>query len=212
MAVGGTPTAKIAVAAAADIHRSLVDHIEFTLADPEQAADGLDELGHRDRLRQIGLATECLPLIVAAKRADPAHSVFQNSDMMAVGELALLESFRGKVPDEVFGEPFLLPVSDGSGQDLALLRKGSALLQEAGFNIKDGKRVTPQGEPISLRRRSISKPRSTCRDAGLTARWHHNRARGSRLCSNQSDALSQLHRGTSLNKPCPCNQRQGAPA
>ena len=83
------------------------------------------------------------------------HSVFQNSDMMAVGkpsadELALLESFRGKVPDEVFGEPFVPPVSDGSGQDRALLRKASALLQEAGFVIKDGKRVTPQGEPISV--------------------------------------------------------------
>src|SRR5438034_4950310 len=83
------------------------------------------------------------------------HSVFQNSDMMAVGkplaeELALLESFRGRVPDEVFGEPFVPPVSDGSGQDRALLRKASALLQEAGFVIKDGKRVTPQGEPISV--------------------------------------------------------------
>jgi microcin C transport system substrate-binding protein len=82
------------------------------------------------------------------------HSVFQNSDMMAVGkpsadELALLESFRGKVPDEVFGEPFVLPVSDGSGQDRGLLRKASALLQQAGFVIKDGKRVTPKGEPIS---------------------------------------------------------------
>ena len=46
------------------------------------------------------------------------HSVFQNSDMMAVGkpsadELAVLESFRGKVPDEVFGEPFVPPVSGG---------------------------------------------------------------------------------------------------
>ena len=83
------------------------------------------------------------------------HSVFQNSDMMAVGkpsadELALLESFRGKVPDEVFGEPFVPPVSDGSGQDRALLRKASALLQEAGFVIKNGKRVTLQGEPISV--------------------------------------------------------------
>jgi microcin C transport system substrate-binding protein len=83
------------------------------------------------------------------------HSVFQNSDMMAVGkpsadELALLESFRGKVPDEVFGEPFVPPVSDGSGQDRALLRKASALLQEAGFIIKNGKRVTPHGEPISV--------------------------------------------------------------
>jgi microcin C transport system substrate-binding protein len=83
------------------------------------------------------------------------HSVFQNSDMMAVGkpsadELALLESFRGKVSDEVFGEPFMPPVSDGSGQDRSLLRKASALLQQAGFYIKDGKRVTPQGEPISV--------------------------------------------------------------
>jgi microcin C transport system substrate-binding protein len=83
------------------------------------------------------------------------HSVFQNSDMMAVGkpsadELALLEPFRGKVPDEVFGEPFVPLVSDGSGQDRALLRKASALLQEAGFVIKDGKRVTLQGEPISV--------------------------------------------------------------
>ena len=66
------------------------------------------------------------------------HSVFQNSDMMAMGkpdadEIALLEPFRGKVADEVFGEPFVPPVSDGSGQDRALLRKASALLQERGL-------------------------------------------------------------------------------
>jgi len=86
---------------------------------------------------------------------DRTHSVFQNSSMMAVGkphadELALLEPFRGKVPDEVFGEPFVPPVSDGSGQDRALLRKASTLLQEAGFAVKDGKRVTPQGERFSV--------------------------------------------------------------
>jgi microcin C transport system substrate-binding protein len=83
------------------------------------------------------------------------HSVFQNSDMMAVGkpssdEGALLQSFRGKVPEEVFGDPFVPPVSDGSGQDRGLLRKASALLQQAGFVIKDGKRMTPKGEPISV--------------------------------------------------------------
>jgi microcin C transport system substrate-binding protein len=83
------------------------------------------------------------------------HSVFQNSDMVAMGkpspeELALLEPFRGKVPDEVFGEPFVPPVSDGSGQDRAMLRHASTLLQEAGFPVKDGKRVTPQGEQISV--------------------------------------------------------------
>ena len=83
------------------------------------------------------------------------HSVFQNSDMMAIGrpgpdEIALLEPYRGKVPDEVFGEPFVPPVSDGSGQDRALLRKANALLKEAGCVIKDGKRMTPQGAPFTV--------------------------------------------------------------
>jgi microcin C transport system substrate-binding protein len=83
------------------------------------------------------------------------HSVFQNSPMMAQGkpsseEIALLEPYRGKVPDEVFGEPFLPPVSDGSGQDRALLRKASAILQQAGYPVKNGKRMTPQGEPIVI--------------------------------------------------------------
>jgi microcin C transport system substrate-binding protein len=83
------------------------------------------------------------------------HSVFQNSDMMAVGppspeELALLEPFRDKVPNEVFGLPFVPPVSDGSGQDRVLLRRAGQLLQEAGCPIKDRKRMTPQGEVFRI--------------------------------------------------------------
>jgi microcin C transport system substrate-binding protein len=83
------------------------------------------------------------------------HSPFQNSDMMASGppspeELVLLEPFRGQVPDEVFGPPYLPPVSDGSGQDRALLRKASQLLLDAGLVIKDGKRVLPNGEVFKI--------------------------------------------------------------
>ncbi|HZE52917.1 MAG TPA: extracellular solute-binding protein [Bradyrhizobium sp.] len=83
------------------------------------------------------------------------HSPFQNSDLMAVGppspeELALLEPFRGKVPDEVFGVPFMPPVSDGSGQDRMLLRKAVQLLADAGCVMKEGKRMTPQGEPFRI--------------------------------------------------------------
>jgi microcin C transport system substrate-binding protein len=83
------------------------------------------------------------------------HSPFQNSDMMANGppspeELKLLEPFRGQVPDEVFGPPFVPPVSDGSGQDRALLRKASQLLQDAGCVIKDGKRLLPNGEVFKI--------------------------------------------------------------
>jgi microcin C transport system substrate-binding protein len=83
------------------------------------------------------------------------HSPFQNSDLMANGppspeELKLLEPFRGQVPDEVFGEPFTPPVSDGSGQDRTLLRKASQLLQDAGLVIKDKKRVLPNGEVFRI--------------------------------------------------------------
>jgi microcin C transport system substrate-binding protein len=83
------------------------------------------------------------------------HSAFQNSDLMARGkpsadELALLEPFRGSVPDEVFGECFVPPVSDGSGHDRTLLRHASRLLQDAGLTIKDGKRVGAAGEPVTI--------------------------------------------------------------
>jgi microcin C transport system substrate-binding protein len=86
---------------------------------------------------------------------DRTHSYFQNSDMMAKGppspeELTLLEPFRGKVPEEVFGDPFVPPVSDGSGQDRALLRRAGALLQAAGYEIKDNRRVNAKGEKITI--------------------------------------------------------------
>jgi microcin C transport system substrate-binding protein len=82
-------------------------------------------------------------------------SVFENSEMMASGkpgaaELALLEPFRGRIADEVFGEPYTPPVSDGSGQDRALLRKASQLLTAAGCVVKDEKRVLPDGAPLTI--------------------------------------------------------------
>jgi microcin C transport system substrate-binding protein len=82
-------------------------------------------------------------------------SVFQNSNMMAqdkpsAEELELLEPFRGRVADEVFGEAYVPPVSDGSGQDRSLLRKASQLLRDAGCAVKGGKRVLPNGERVSI--------------------------------------------------------------
>src|SRR6202166_1627836 len=69
------------------------------------------------------------------------HSVVQTSPMMAKGkpdtaELALLEPFRGKLPDEVFGEPYVPPETDGSGQDRRWLRRGAQLLDQAGIALK----------------------------------------------------------------------------
>ena len=86
---------------------------------------------------------------------DRTHSVFQNSPMMAMGkpdaaELALLEPFRGKLPEEVFGEAYLPPVTDGSGQDRGPLRHGAQLLDEAGCALRGGKRLLPNGQPIVI--------------------------------------------------------------
>jgi microcin C transport system substrate-binding protein len=83
------------------------------------------------------------------------HSFFQNSDMMAKGkpspeEVALLEPFRGKLPEEIFGEPFLPPVTDGSGQDRKLLRQATQLLESAGYSIKDGRRANGDGEGLDV--------------------------------------------------------------
>ncbi|MCF8476129.1 MAG: extracellular solute-binding protein [Pseudolabrys sp.] len=83
------------------------------------------------------------------------QSVFENSPMKAMGrpdaaELKLLEPFRGKVPDEVFGQPYVPPVTDGSGQDRRSLRKGAVLLEQAGIKLVNGKRALPNGEPIAI--------------------------------------------------------------
>jgi microcin C transport system substrate-binding protein len=83
------------------------------------------------------------------------YSCFQNSDMMAKGkpspeELALLGPFKGKVPETVFAEAWVPPVSDGSGQDRRLLRRSSELLNAAGWTVKEGKRVNAKGEPFTV--------------------------------------------------------------
>ncbi len=82
-------------------------------------------------------------------------SFFENSEMKAVGapspeELKLLEPFRGKVPDEVFGEPVPPPKADGSGQDRAMLRRADALLREAGCKRDGNVLRLPSGKPFEI--------------------------------------------------------------
>jgi microcin C transport system substrate-binding protein len=86
---------------------------------------------------------------------DRTHSIFENSPMKATGnpsaaEVALLEPFRKELPEEIFGEPYVPPVSDGSGQDRRWLRHGAQLLNDAGFTLKNGKRVMPNGKPVTI--------------------------------------------------------------
>jgi len=74
----------------------------------------------------------------------------QSSGMPAPGELALLEPWRGKVPDAAFGPAPELPASDGSGNNRDNLRIASRLLEEAGYKVKNGVRTTPAGEPFVI--------------------------------------------------------------
>ncbi|MFB0493445.1 microcin C transport system substrate-binding protein [Methylobacterium sp. OAE515] len=81
-------------------------------------------------------------------------SFFENSDLKATGkpsaeELALLEPLKD-LPPEVFGEAWTPPVSDGSGQDRALLKRADALLREAGCTRQGGSLLLPGGQPLTL--------------------------------------------------------------
>lgn len=88
----------------------------------------------------------------AYKRTD---SYFVNSELAAHGlpspdELKILEPYRGKIPDEVFTKEFKNPSTDGSGDNRENLRKAAALLQEAGWTLKDGKLLNAKGEPFKF--------------------------------------------------------------
>ena len=73
-------------------------------------------------------------------------SYFSNSELASSGlpegsELALLEHYRGRIPDTVFNQAFKIPVTDGSGRPRENLRKATALLKSAGWSVRDLKLI-----------------------------------------------------------------------
>ena len=84
-----------------------------------------------------------------------SNSVFERSAFKAEGapspqELALLEPLRGRVPDEVFGEVFSFPVSDGAGRNRAALQEARRLLGEAGWKPQGRQLVNDRGEKLAV--------------------------------------------------------------
>ncbi|MEQ1789291.1 MAG: extracellular solute-binding protein [Rickettsiales bacterium] len=82
-------------------------------------------------------------------------SFFENTEFEASGlpsgkELALLETFASELPPALFKEPFANPVTDGSGNPRDNLLKAKNLLEDAGWLVKDGKRVNAKGKQLSL--------------------------------------------------------------
>jgi len=83
-------------------------------------------------------------------------SYFTNSDLASSGlpseaELKFLRPLKDHLPEEVFSKAYVLPKTDGSGNIRKQLRKASQLLKEAGWEVKDGKRIhTESGQALEF--------------------------------------------------------------
>jgi microcin C transport system substrate-binding protein len=82
------------------------------------------------------------------------RSFFQNSEMEAKGtpspeELAILDPLKDQIPPQVFTTEYNPPATDGSGNARDNLAKASALLDEAGWKVEDGRRVK-DGKPFEF--------------------------------------------------------------
>src|SRR3546814_17094600 len=69
-------------------------------------------------------------------------SSFSNSELASTGlpdgeELAILEKYRGRVPDEVSTTPYTVPPTSGSGWPRDNLTEYFRLQQEAGWGVRD---------------------------------------------------------------------------
>jgi microcin C transport system substrate-binding protein len=83
------------------------------------------------------------------------RGLFMNTDCQANGlpapaELALLQPWRGKIPDQAFGPMYEPPRTDGDSTLRDNLRRARALLAQAGWEVRDGALRNAKGEPLVL--------------------------------------------------------------
>ena len=65
-------------------------------------------------------------------------------------EKALLQPYADKLLPEVMAGTWTPPASDGSGRDRAFLKKGFDALKKAGYELKDGTMIGPDGKPLAF--------------------------------------------------------------
>ena len=74
-----------------------------------------------------------------------------SSGIPAGAELALLEKYRGKLPDDIFTTEYKPPVSDGSGNVRDGLREALKLFKAAGWSLKNGQLINDAtGKPFEF--------------------------------------------------------------
>jgi microcin C transport system substrate-binding protein len=82
-------------------------------------------------------------------------SFFENTEFQSKGapegkELELLSPFAADLPTGTLEREFANPVTDGQGNARESLLIAQKLLEDAGYMIKDGKRVDAKGEQLSV--------------------------------------------------------------
>lgn len=89
------------------------------------------------------------------------ESYFQNTPYMAKGiasdlEKEILAPYLDQLPENILAEPWQAPQTRGNGRLRRQLAQASALLDEAGWKLKNGVRVNDQGERLELNHPFIS--------------------------------------------------------
>ena len=106
-------------------------------------------------------------------------SYFEGTELASRGlpegeELAILETVRGKVPDEVFTTPYTNPTGGSPEQVRANLREALRLLKEAGWEIRDRRLVSVKTkEPMTIEflNESPAAERTIC---STSRRWNNS--------------------------------------
>ena len=65
-------------------------------------------------------------------------------------EKALLQPYADRLLPEIMAGTWAPPASDGSGRDRAFLKKGFDALKKAGYELKDGTMIGPDGKPLAF--------------------------------------------------------------
>jgi len=82
------------------------------------------------------------------------QSFFHGSELSSHGrpadprERTLLAPFAGAVPEDIMEGRYALPMSDGSGRDRSQRRRALDLMAEAGYLIRNGVAIDPDGRPV----------------------------------------------------------------
>ena len=80
-----------------------------------------------------------------------SNSDLASSDLPSKEELELLDSFKNQLPNEIFNTIYENPINNGSGNVRKNLRIADKLLYDAGWIIKDGKRINKEtGIPLKF--------------------------------------------------------------